>query len=536
MLNKNKNRLFVGQTRSAFVLLIVLVAVVLMSLSAYSFSILMLSEDEAAQLTGRRIQSGLLCQSGAESVRMFLAQGEEQVRDSGNLYDNPEMFQARLVRKDAEPTPETTGYYSIIAPALEDSSGYFNGFRYGLVDESSKLNLNVLPKLEELQEGSGKNLLLALPEMTEEIADAILDWLDTDSEERPAGAESGYYQSQDPPYLAKNGSLSSVEELLRVRGVTPELLFGNDVNRNGVLDPEEELDDISVSDDPDAALGWANFLTIYSQEANRNWEGQTRINVNQDDLETLISELESELNEQWVRFIVAYRINGPYSGEVPDETENGPTQGEFDLENSELQFKFQSVLDIVGATTSVTYEGEEDLTVLPSPVPAGTSLEEMQQLGEGVETIMDRLTTVASSTVPGRVNIMQAPRRILLGIPGMTEEIVDEIIAKRVYETPEGLDLLNRHKRYETWIMFEMPDLVPLETMKALLPFICAKGDVYRAEIIGYFDSGEATSRAEAVFDTTEPVPRLLLWRDKSHLPLGDTATRYGISELDEPE
>ena len=84
------------------------------------------------------------------------------------------------------------------------------------------------------QETAGRDLLMALPGMTEETADAILDWLDEDEEPREYGAESDYYSSLSPPYAAKNGQLETVEELLLVRGVTPQLLFGADVNRNGI--------------------------------------------------------------------------------------------------------------------------------------------------------------------------------------------------------------------------------------------------------------------------------------------------------------
>ena len=38
----------------------------------------------------------------------------------------------------------------------------------------------------------------------------------------------------NPPYAPRNGPLGSIEELLLVRGVTPALLFGADLNRNGV--------------------------------------------------------------------------------------------------------------------------------------------------------------------------------------------------------------------------------------------------------------------------------------------------------------
>ncbi len=43
-------------------------------------------------------------------------------------------------------------------------------------------------------------------------------------------------------------------------------------------------------------------------------------------------------------------------------------------------------------------------------------------------------------------------------------------------------------------------------------------GHVYRAQIVGYFQHGEAAARAEAIFDASRLVPRLLLWRDMSHL------------------
>ena len=70
--------------------------------------------------------------------------------------------------------------------------------------------------------------------------------------------------------------------------------------------------------------------------------------------------------------------------------------------------------------------------------------------------------------------------------------------------------------------------------MKQLMPFVCADGDVYRAEIVGYFGDGRGTSRAEVVFDNTIPgrVPKVLMWRDKSHLQTGYSIEALG-SELE---
>ena len=59
------------------------------------------------------------------------------------------------------------------------------------------------------------------------IVDAIKDWIDEDDEESEYGAESSYYQAADLPYTCRNSDITSVEELLLIRGITPELLFGN---------------------------------------------------------------------------------------------------------------------------------------------------------------------------------------------------------------------------------------------------------------------------------------------------------------------
>jgi general secretion pathway protein K len=60
------------------------------------------------------------------------------------------------------------------------------------------------------------------------IVDSILDWRDCDREARLNGAEDDYYLGLPRPHRAKNGFFDSIEELLQVRGVTPDLFYGHD--------------------------------------------------------------------------------------------------------------------------------------------------------------------------------------------------------------------------------------------------------------------------------------------------------------------
>ena len=60
------------------------------------------------------------------------------------------------------------------------------------------------------------------------VVDSIVDWVDADDQEGVNGAESGFYLDREPSYPAKNSDFDSIEELLLVRGVTPELYYGTE--------------------------------------------------------------------------------------------------------------------------------------------------------------------------------------------------------------------------------------------------------------------------------------------------------------------
>jgi hypothetical protein len=171
-----------------------------------------------------------------------------------------------------------------------------------------------------------------LPNVTPEVADAILDWLDADETPRQYGAESDYYQSLSPPYQPRNGPLHSLDELLLVAGVTPRMLYGEDANRNGVLDANEDDGDVSSpNDDANGTLdrGWLPYLTLYSHEANVDQLGEKRVFLNDSDLQSLYDQLASDVDfgEERARFIIAYRLFGAASSGQQGSGQQGGGQG-----------------------------------------------------------------------------------------------------------------------------------------------------------------------------------------------------------------
>lgn len=497
-----------GEPRG-FILLIVLVTIIVLALSAYTFALLMISEDEVTRLTGRRIQSRYLVESGVDFTRLMLSNDDATIHEMGGLWDNPGQFQGVPVAIDPM-RPEDIGRVTIVAPGM-DTEGNLDGFRHGLTDESAKLNVNTLTYADNWVPGGGRQLLMSLPLMREDVADAILDWMDPDDDTRELGTEYSYYAGLSPPYAPKNGPMDSIEELLLVRGVTPQLLFGLDNNHNGILDLDEQYSEDAGSIPPEMQLGWANYLTLYSKESNLNPSGLERININDDDLGQLYDDLRSVFNEEWSSFIIAYRQNGPFTEEPPEDQEEGFVN--VDL-TQPANHTFSQVIDLIDARTTadgLNEDGDTVAIIIDSPV-------NQINMSQTLPLVMQNLTTVSGDNIPGRINVMQASRVVLNGIPGMTEQIIDDIIRLREFELDDpGLTDINR--KYETWLLEQ--GVVELPTMKAITPFVCAGGDVYRAEVVGYYQDSVATSRAEVILDTTELVPRILFWRDKSHLQSG---------------
>lgn len=118
---------------------------------------------------------------------------------------------------------------------------------YWIQDENGKINVNTAPRelLVKVLAVSG----LQIGELRDTIADSILDWIDKDENKHLNGAESEYYKSLVPPYFAKNADLYSVDELIKVRGMTEELLYGT---------PPDKV----ISDDSPRYIGLDKFFTV----------------------------------------------------------------------------------------------------------------------------------------------------------------------------------------------------------------------------------------------------------------------------------
>ncbi|MGB7347049.1 MAG: type II secretion system protein GspK [Pirellulaceae bacterium] len=531
--------------RGGFFLVLVLIVIVIATMAVQSFTGLMVAFDKSAYLSGDLVQARVAAESGSEVARLILSNTPEMRFDAGGIYNNGNLFQAIPVSMGID--GNTPCNFSVVAPSLNEY-GQLAGLRFGLQNESARLNINTLPIIEANTEAltailsltseasadpsaepvASDNLafsmLMSLPGMTEDTAAAILDWLDEDEEPRePNGCEADYYAGLTTRYAPTNGPLLSVEELLLVRGVTPSLLFGADSNRNGILDPDEQQR-FSVTVDTPGALGWAQYLTIHGGEASKTFAGALRVNVNKDDLESLYEELATALgDETMASYIVAFRIAGQSTVDPTAAANNNNTQSGGDwsadlLDQLDLSggggTKLNQILDLIGSTVTVG-QGDQarsyNSPFADNPIAMALYL----------PIIMDALTTQEGFFMPGRLNINECPAELLYGLSLLTEEQVQAIIESR------EIDAEDPNRRHETWLMTE--GIVTLQEMRTLVPLLTCGGDVYRAQIVGYFEKGGASHRSEYIIDATTVNPKVVFWRDLTHLGRGFDLSVLGL-------
>jgi general secretion pathway protein K len=115
--------------------------------------------------------------------------------------------------------------------SLQSNTLFTDGYFIARIeDETGKIPLNKV-----VYENGYYKMLLRLLQQPEfgldektatEIADSIVDWIDSNDNITGLGAESAYYLSLNPPYEAKNAPLDCIEELLMIKGITKEIYYG----------------------------------------------------------------------------------------------------------------------------------------------------------------------------------------------------------------------------------------------------------------------------------------------------------------------
>ena len=191
-------------------LIVVMIAVFVLSALAGAFAYSMKVETKLALNSNNESDLEWVGRSGVEVARWVLSQEMKCPYDSLN----------QIWAGGPGGTCDTNG-------PLQDLQ--LNEFHVGkgyckitITDLERKVNVNTADEATLNQA-----LKVVGADATEQgtIVDSILDWIDTDDNQKANGAESDYYQGLTPAYSAKNGPIDDVSELLMIKGirVNPEI-------------------------------------------------------------------------------------------------------------------------------------------------------------------------------------------------------------------------------------------------------------------------------------------------------------------------
>lgn len=418
---------------------------------------------------GDRIQAHYLALGGIQKAEALLYQNalnrsRSAVNHNDTLYNDPRDFQNVSFGR---------GDFTIVRRGREDEGG---GILYGVSDEESRLNVNV----------AQTNQLLQLPGMTSDVMASIVNWRSPTNVVLPGGAEAPYYESLQPPYLPRNGPFETTRELLMVRGVTPELLLGEDVHQDGFL-PQAPIvgDNFDASQDRagDVGAGWAGLITVDSYVNNVSASGQNRVNVQTADANALTAV--PGITRDIAQAIVSYRA----------------------------QHQFQSIADLLDVTVPQSQgQGSGQSNGGSSSNNSGSSNEQSgTQSSSGPSVISedlfiqmgDDVTTDSRQNLTGLININTAGADVLACLPGVDRELASAIIG---YRRSSGFFP-------NVAYLLEVPGMTR-DIFKQIVQLVTARSETYRILCEGRVASTGARQRIQVIVHIGLKDATLLSYRE----------------------
>jgi type II secretory pathway component PulK len=341
----------------------------------------------------------------------------------------------------------------------DPNEGNSTGPYFGLVDEGGKLNLNNV----------STNVFQYLPNITSDFSDAIMDWRGTN------GVVSLDYNSLG--YAAKNAPFETVDELRLVYGATEDMLAGEDLNRNGVLDANEK--DLNSNGELDTGL--FEDVTVYTREPNFHADGSSLTNVNtakEGQIKSLFQNLgTSRENQMWTA--INNRLNPPRG------------QGQ----------NFSGILDFALFCKNQGLSSDD------------------------FAAIAGNLTTTTNTYIRNRVNVNTANSDVLTAMfMGANDDEQTSISAAQTLASYRQQNSNNLASI--AWVIDALGNNSPVLPLLAKYDWWTTRSYQFTADIAAVGPFGRGYRRVKFIFDVSDGSPKILYRQDLSRLgwALGEKA------------
>ena len=303
-------------------------------------------------------------------------------------------------------------------------------------------------------------------------------------------------------------------------------------------------------------LPWSMLLTTLSAEKEVDPQGVPKYDLNESNLEYLYQRISQTVDVQAANFVITYRQTGPGTGRTipPNRTGGVRPQGS---QGRRSGVRTDLLPPSVAANTVASQETAQDLPpqqdsantaqasaaatggfggfggmqgrtpnlTLPAKFTLETPLDLLNISVSGggrnpfsntdprgkerFMKLLDYATTSKDVVLPGRINVNEAPAAVLRAVPGLSDELVSQIVSRRNSFLASGR---KNDVRHAVWLFNE--GIVDLPTMKTLWSKLTTGGDVYRCQVVGFIDKHGTASRLEIVIDGTVQPPRQVFFKD----------------------
>ncbi len=299
--------------------------------------------------------------------------------------------------------------------------------------------------------------------MTTDFADAIMDWRGTN------GVVSLDYTSMG--YLPKYAPFETVDELRLVYGSSEDLLVGEDVNRNGVLDKNEK--DLNGNGTLDSGI--FEDVTVYTREPNFHSDGTSLTNVNTASTGTMRTLLQGA---------------GISTSYVPQLTQTNPS--------------------------ARTYRGLFAFALRCRNI--GISADDFSRMAGDI-------TTTTNLYLRNRVNVNTANVDVLIAL--FMGANIDESTAESAAQTLISYRQQNPNNLGSVaWIVDALGNNSPVVTALARGDWVTTRSYQFTADIAAVGPYGRGYRRVKFIFDMSDGTPKILYRQDLSRLgwALGEKA------------
>jgi len=431
-----------GSQRGSVLVIVLMICIGLISIALY-FANSMTMELRAADNRA----SGLAADQAIEGAARYLTTVLSYYGTNG-ITPTLDQYAAEAVPVGNSLKPEENAHFWLIGRDL--GGVVVTDPHFAIRDEASKLNLNA--------EWLNADLFATnIPDITVDCAEAIIDWRSTNA----TGIASLNYAQMG--YLPKHSEFETVGEMRLLYGITPEMLEGDDLNRNGVLDANEA----DLNGNGQADPGLLEYFTTFSREPNTLNDGSSLTNVNsRTNLQVV---LESHLGSSRASEIVQ-RIFNSQGGN------NGlPTT------------QFTNLLQFFLACNS-----------------------QAQMTSDEFSQIYHDITATTNSFTIGRVNVNTASAAVLACLPGMNMDLAQQLVTYRVNNAVD----LNSF----AWIVDALGAGSPALQALAGGDFITGKAYQFTVDVAALGPFGRGYRRVRFIFDTSEGTPKIIYRQDLSRL------------------